>query len=603
MSYKHKVFYQEGLPYVCSDVSDQYNTADYYENGQNVSYKIVAQTAQTKYARWVMWFVIVVVFLRLVYRTWYKLIDRFEKTRKYRLPFQFVALCRFLGYKRVPYFPDMPVSVGNITLITSFLLFFSCVLFVPHPWYRACLQFDNPPLSVRAALMSNCLIPFIFAFAGKSTIVSWLTGVSYEKLNVYHRMLAYLCLVTAAIHLITIVYRAQVEGGTHFVHYVFWVRNGSMPMNGAVAFVLLCFLCFFSVKWVRAQFYELFIICHWPVALAFFGVMYWHSGGVYESWAYCWGALGIMLSGWLYRWLGKSSYMRLNENWLWSDKAVVRMSAGGEVQLSVFSYVSRLWKPGQHVFLRFTTLQPFSNHPFSICSIPETATARNGVAEMKFLINPQSGLTKRLAERASSTGSPEFNVLIDGPFGGVDRDINSFDSAILVASGSGISAVVPFISHYAYYKRTDMSSIHLLWVVRHSSKLEWAIKELESAKATLPNNLHIYIHLSREDTETLPDSTQESLSSLESIEKNIKVTEKSQAFTIERGRPNIESYMNEWAPMLGSRTLVFSCGVDEILRKTANSTSKLQTKILRGDRNSAGELYREIYLHSEVFDW
>jgi hypothetical protein len=43
-------------------------------------------------------------------------------------------------------------------------------------------------------------MPFVFATAGKSNLITLVTGVSHEKLQVFHRWIAYAFFVTALFH-------------------------------------------------------------------------------------------------------------------------------------------------------------------------------------------------------------------------------------------------------------------------------------------------------------------------------------------------------------------------------------------------------------------
>ncbi|KAJ5711107.1 ferric reductase NAD binding domain-containing protein [Penicillium malachiteum] len=56
--------------------------------------------------------------------------------------------------------------------------------------------------------MSNALIPFIVALSGKVNVVTFLTGISYEKLNILHRWASYLCLCLAAVHTVPFIVTA-----------------------------------------------------------------------------------------------------------------------------------------------------------------------------------------------------------------------------------------------------------------------------------------------------------------------------------------------------------------------------------------------------------
>lgn len=48
--------------------------------------------------------------------------------------------------------------------------------------------------------MSLACLPFIIATSSKSNLITGVTGVSHEKLQVFHRWISYACFVLALIH-------------------------------------------------------------------------------------------------------------------------------------------------------------------------------------------------------------------------------------------------------------------------------------------------------------------------------------------------------------------------------------------------------------------
>jgi len=104
------------------------------------------------------------------------------------------------------------------------------------------------------------------------------------------------------------------------------------------------------------------------------------------------------------------------------------------------------WSPGMHVFLRFAHIRPFESHPFTILSIPTPDD--EGLNQMLFMIRPVAGFTSVLAGVAA-TVSPKrkLPVILDGPYGETGANtLNSYDSILLFAGGTGITYIAPLLA-------------------------------------------------------------------------------------------------------------------------------------------------------------
>jgi hypothetical protein len=129
--------------------------------------------------------------------------DSIRATKAVKLP---TAIARFLSYRayRVPGLNWNSAPLGILLLGAVGTVYFFCMTLGPKPYYwptTATLKFGNsPPIANRSGWLSLACFPFIFATAGKSNLITAVTGVSHEKLQVFHRWISYACFVTALIH-------------------------------------------------------------------------------------------------------------------------------------------------------------------------------------------------------------------------------------------------------------------------------------------------------------------------------------------------------------------------------------------------------------------
>lgn len=120
-----------------------------------------------------------------------------------------IAAFRYAFYRPIPEirlrkgwrplgFPPLGVCV----IIFAGLSFSILYCFIPQPLFWKSIQFGSPPLAIRSGMLAVALMPWIIATAMKANLISVVTGIGHERLNVLHRWGAYLCLVLSLIHTI-----------------------------------------------------------------------------------------------------------------------------------------------------------------------------------------------------------------------------------------------------------------------------------------------------------------------------------------------------------------------------------------------------------------
>lgn len=117
-----------------------------------------------------------------------------------------LAVYRYLSYKgfRVRAINWNSAPIGILLLAAVGIVFFFSMTLGPKPYYwpnTKTRSFGNsPPIATRAGWMSIGCMPFVFATSPRSNFISALTGVSHEKLQIYHRWISYAFYVLALIH-------------------------------------------------------------------------------------------------------------------------------------------------------------------------------------------------------------------------------------------------------------------------------------------------------------------------------------------------------------------------------------------------------------------
>ena len=66
--------------------------------------------------------------------------------------------------------------------------------------------------------MAVALTPLIIALSGKANLITLLTGIGHEKLNVIHRWTSWLCLGLSVVHTIPFIVAPLKDGGHKTLH-------------------------------------------------------------------------------------------------------------------------------------------------------------------------------------------------------------------------------------------------------------------------------------------------------------------------------------------------------------------------------------------------
>ena len=134
-------------------------------------------------------------------------------------------------------------------------------------------------------------------------------------------------------------------------------------------------------------------------------------------------------------------------------------------------------------------LSLLQNHSFTISNLPNGTRhnaddkRKDDPQEMVMYVRAHHGLSRDLLDSVRDQPRRSIRVHVDGPYDGlVDNLPRIFEEIIFVAGGSGIAGCLPWIEHCSRSidkGSTMIQQFHVLWMVKESSHLSWASKELE----------------------------------------------------------------------------------------------------------------------------
>ncbi|PSN59918.1 hypothetical protein BS50DRAFT_656565 [Corynespora cassiicola Philippines] len=532
-----------------------------------------------------------------------------------------IALVRYLSYRGF-HFQMLGwncAPVGILLLGAIGTIFFFCMVLAPKPYYWADEKFGgSPPLATRSGWLALGCMPFVFATASKTNWITLVTGVSYERLQVFHRWISYAFFVLALLHTFPfIVYHIHWHDmESHFSESLlfYW--------TGVVALVAQALLTFLSHSTIRRFGYEFFKMTHFAATIVFMVTFFWHCDYTLTSWHYFVATAAVYVPCFVFPWL------RTIFEYKWTQKAHVTVEENGFTRVTIPADFN--WMPGQHCFLRFTSfgIQAFSSHPFTICS--SSSSRAGGKSELVFFIRHQLGFTKTLYQRALHHPGISVPVLVDGPYGGVSRErLGASQHQLLIAGGSGAGWCLSFIEHFVtslpehpdeedaiegrHEKESSANHVRVVLATADASSRIWferAVDEVLRRCGTTrsSSNTRVQVHLTggaaknahTSDEATYAPHVSISQASGDHVVHTDKAIDTSTPAKEIEGRPRLLTIVQEEATLAAetdSSLGVYVCGPLAMQDDVRNAVAAENMKIITGVR------LRSVYLYTEHFSW
>ena len=417
-----------------------------------------------------------------------------------------IALTRFIVYRPVPVlrYKKRELSfpgAGATFVILAALVFVALYTFLPQPLHYASIAFGSPPVAIRAGMIAVAMMPWIIALSMKANIITVMTGIGHERLNVLHRWAAYICLFLSLVHTIPFYITPLWDQGGLRTFKNYFTGQHYIYGTGIAALIPLCVLCIHSLPFLRARMYELFVALHVPLSIVYLAMLFWHCHNYLTSWNYLWATAAIWALSYCVRlfYLNWTNPWRLS--WLIGEEAGLTILPENAVKVTVPSQVR--WTPGQHVYLRMPGISVFENHPFtiaSLCSDDFPSEYGENYRDMTLVFRPFGGFTRKVLNAAIENGPEKtYRAFIDGPYGGMRRDLASFDTVVLFAGGSGITAIVSQLLNLIKKMRDSKAvtkQVHVVWALKRPEILEWFREELRICREFAPpDSVHCQFYI------------------------------------------------------------------------------------------------------------
>ncbi|KAL5353666.1 hypothetical protein ACLOAV_001705 [Pseudogymnoascus australis] len=409
-----------------------------------------------------------------------------------------LALFRWIFYRPIPeinYYKKKRLSFPSLAVVGIIfiaLAFVALYCFLPQPLYWQSMAFGSPPLAIRAGMLAVAMTPWIVASSMKANLITMLTGISHERLNVLHRWGGYLCLFLALVHTVPFYMQAasDIKGYEQF-QLLFPNTSGYIFGTGIACLAPLGWLCIGSLPILRSMAYELFLVLHVPVSVAYVGLLFWHCRNFLTSWNYLYATVAIWALSYFIRMFNLNWINPRRLSFLVGDEAAVQLMAENAIKVTIPTQMK--WRPGQFVYLRMPGISIFDNHPFtisSLCSEDFPSDYGELYRDCTVVFRPFGGFTRKVLETATEKGPFQtYRAYLDGPYGGMQRELAAFETVVLIGGGSGITAIVSQLLNLIKRMRDGKAvtlKIEVIWALKRLEAMDWFREELRICREFAP---------------------------------------------------------------------------------------------------------------------
>lgn len=336
------------------------------------------------------------------------------------------------------------------------------------------------------------MVPLIL-FAGRNNFLIWITGWPQVRFLYFHKWSARVFTVLILVH--AGAYTLVLKG----VGSAIWTQeyHKAYLVWGTVALVCMCLMCLLGVYAIRRLNYEVFLLLHIGMGLAFVVGGWRHVAETgYKQWFYAAAAI------WAFDRFARAVRML----WFGPREAQVQLVEGATLKVTMLR--PEWWgnTPGKVAFIHF--LRPctfWQSHPFTMVT-----DAVPGQTTVSFYIKVRGGMTHGLCRWLQNIKGQALTcpVLVDGPYG-AREPLSRYDNAVMVAGGHGIPGMYSEARLLAQVYN-DHTRVRLYWIIRSIADINWFYSEIRQLRHSRVETV-IYITRPGDDTPEVLD-----VSSLES---------------------------------------------------------------------------------------
>lgn len=455
-------------------------------------------------------------------------------------------------------------------------------------------------LGVRAGWLAIAQVPWLVLLAGKNNLVGLVSGISYERLNIYHRWVARGLLLLATMH-----FGFQSHGWNIYgLMQMEWATD-TCPPTGIAAYALLLWMNLSTLAPVRKLSYDIFVAQH---IITFFGfiiaIMMHLPTTALSTRVYIYVPIALYL---LDRTIRTGRY-------IWHNvpapaRATLESLDGQATRVVLSNCRLKSWTAGSHVLLAIPRLGLAQSHPATIVSTPSSHDGN-----LVFMLRTHKGFTRTILKAVQEDSARSYLALVDGPYGGSNLPFTCFDTVLLLAGGTGVTftlSVLLGVAEQATSRKLPLRTVFFVWVIKKRRYLSWIVQELQLALEKLDSvGIEVRVSVFVTDEDLLVDGTPQVMSASEAdvgekgkaadrLEVNVNedTADSIASAQMHAGRPSLDAIIwNALTPAQGE-TGIGVCGPISLSADVRRTVVKISDeRAVHKGTDAQG-----IYLHVESF--
>ena len=315
----------------------------------------------------------------------------------------------------------------------------------------------------RFGIVAASQLPIHYLLAAKAwSPIQYLTRMSHEELNPYHRMLGRIIVLLMACHA-TLYLNFYIQKGLLLKRIQDWdVILGLSAITSAT----LLFTGAFSQ--IRNLSYRLFFYSHVALSIILLPILYLH---VSHLRIYILETVAVYALLILQRNISQTTFSAKIHRIPHTNLLSITIPLNEHFRSRTYSSW-RNYSPGQHIYIGFPAVrEKLRINPFTIAIPPSQATSSES---LKLVVRSLSGTTAMLDDLASSANAHSL-LTVEGPYGAAKYfpDLaEKYDRILLVAGGVGATFILPIYEQIIATATAD-TRVKLVRAVRERGDADW----------------------------------------------------------------------------------------------------------------------------------
>ncbi|KAL8852094.1 MAG: hypothetical protein Q9221_003024 [Calogaya cf. arnoldii] len=351
-------------------------------------------------------------------------------------------------------------------------------------------------LTKRFGIIAASQLPLHYLLALKSSLspISYLTSLSHEELNLYHRALGRIILLFLSLHASFYL--------NFFIQKSLLTKRIRDPdvILGLLAITTFLALGTSAFAWIRKKNYFLFFLIHVATSILLLPMLYFHVPHL---------RVYILESALIYviliaqRNISTQTVPNAEITHLTNNLLSITIPLAPSSSLSTTTNIH----PGQHIYLSLPSHSKLRLNPFTIANLHRKDT------HIRLIVRTLNGTTRLLSNHASSTpktppSSPITTTIplkIEGPYGSASTfpNLSTYNRILLVAGGVGATFTMPIYRHLISQSQNIDQAIRFIWAVKKVEDAKWGFEYLDEKGM---ERVELYVSNTSNNDSTLPDT-------------------------------------------------------------------------------------------------